>query len=116
MPLPSMKHQHIENTLITCSKVWYKYGSVVLQAESTQFRVHWGVLSQHSDTPAADLEGLPQLNNQPTVDRCHIIELQDPVIDVEYLLKVPRRCCTPRTNTPFPARHAGADLGYIDSF
>ncbi|KAJ7797718.1 hypothetical protein B0H14DRAFT_3547390, partial [Mycena olivaceomarginata] len=85
-PSPPTKHQHIENTLITCSKVQYKDGSVVLHAESTQFRVHWGVLSQHSDF-FADLEGLPQPNDWPTVDRCHIIELQDPVVDVKYLLK-----------------------------
>ncbi|KAJ7824788.1 hypothetical protein B0H14DRAFT_2369337 [Mycena olivaceomarginata] len=86
MPSPPTIHQHIENTLITHSKVWYKDGSVVLQAESTQFRVHWGVLSQHSDF-FADLEGLPQSNDRPTVNGCHIIELQDPVVDVKYLLK-----------------------------
>ncbi|KAJ7350542.1 hypothetical protein DFH08DRAFT_695731 [Mycena albidolilacea] len=86
MPSPPTKHQHIENTSITRSKVWYKDGSIVMQAESTQFRIHWGVLSQHSNF-FADLEGLPQPNDQPTVDRCHIIELQDPVVDVKYLLK-----------------------------
>jgi hypothetical protein len=86
MPSPPMKRQHIENTLITCSKIWYKDGSVVLQAESTQFHVHWGVLSEHSDF-FADLEGLPQPNDRPIIDGCHIIELQDPVVDIKYLLK-----------------------------
>ncbi|KAJ7821122.1 hypothetical protein B0H14DRAFT_2519490 [Mycena olivaceomarginata] len=87
MPSPPTKRQHIENASITRSKVWYKDGSIMLQAESTQFRVHWGVLSQHSDF-FADLEGLPQPNDRPTVNGCHIIELQDPVVDIKYLLKV----------------------------
>jgi hypothetical protein len=86
MPSPPTKRQRTEDASITRSKVWYKDGSVVLQAESTQFRVHWGVLSENS-TFFRGLEDLPQPSDQPTVDGCPIVELPDAVIDVEYLLK-----------------------------
>ncbi|KAJ7039779.1 hypothetical protein C8F04DRAFT_1084798 [Mycena alexandri] len=47
------------------SEIWYSDGSVVLQVQNTQFRPH----------------------DQPTIDGCPVIELQDSVKDVEYLLK-----------------------------
>jgi hypothetical protein len=90
------------NTSKTRSKVWYKDGSVVLQAESTQFHVHWGVLLQHSDFFAADLEGLPQPNNQPTVDGCHIIELQDPVVGREISAEGAKKALYAPYEHPFP--------------
>nr|GAT56158.1 predicted protein [Mycena chlorophos] len=40
--------ENASETPITRSKIWYKDGSVVLQASSTQFRVHFGVLAEHS--------------------------------------------------------------------
>jgi hypothetical protein len=86
MTSPPAKRQRTEDASITRSNVWYKDGSVVLQAESTQFRVHWGVLSENS-TFFRGLEDLPQPSDQPTVDGCPIVELPDAVIDVEYLLK-----------------------------
>jgi hypothetical protein len=33
------------------------------------------------------LEDLPQPTDQPSVDGCPIVELQDAVVDVEHLLK-----------------------------
>ncbi|KAF7351128.1 BTB domain-containing protein [Mycena sanguinolenta] len=70
MSSPPAKRKRTETTSITRSEIWYKDGSVVLQAENTQFRV-----------------ALPQPPNQPTVDGCSIVELQDSAEDVEYLLK-----------------------------
>ncbi|KAJ6497668.1 hypothetical protein C8R45DRAFT_1211515 [Mycena sanguinolenta] len=78
------KRKRTENT-ITHSEIWYKDGSVVLQAENTQFCVYWGILCQHSPF-FRDLES-SRPPNQPTVDGCPIVELQDSVADVEYLLK-----------------------------
>ncbi|KAJ6497669.1 hypothetical protein C8R45DRAFT_983792 [Mycena sanguinolenta] len=85
MSSPPAKRKRTENT-ITRSEIWYKDGSVVLQAENTQFRVYWGILTQHSPF-FRDLESLPQPPDQPTVDGCSIIELQDSSEDVKYLLK-----------------------------
>jgi hypothetical protein len=83
---PPAKRQRTDASL-TRSKIWYKDGSIVLQAEKTQFRVHWSVLSENSDF-FAGLEGLPQPNDRPTVDGCPLVELSDDaVVDVEYLLK-----------------------------
>ncbi|KAJ7169113.1 hypothetical protein C8R43DRAFT_982299 [Mycena crocata] len=59
------KRQRTENAPITRSNIWHKDGSVVLQVENTQFRVHWG----------------------PNVDGCPVIDLPDAMVDVEYLLK-----------------------------
>ncbi|KAJ7039805.1 hypothetical protein C8F04DRAFT_949202, partial [Mycena alexandri] len=63
-------------------------GSVVLQAQNTQFRVHFSILSLHS-TFFRDMQGLPQPHDQlePTVEGCPLIVVHDSVEDVEYLLK-----------------------------
>jgi hypothetical protein len=76
-----------ENATIIRSEIWYHDGSVILQAQSTQFRVHWGVLSQHS-VFFCDMHWLPQLDpsEQLSVDGCPVIELQDTVKDIKYLL------------------------------
>jgi hypothetical protein len=76
-----------ENTTIIRSEIWYHDGSVVLQAQNTQFRVHWGVLSQHS-VFFRDMHRLPQPDpsEQLSVDGRPVIELQDTVKDVECLL------------------------------
>ncbi|KAJ6581641.1 hypothetical protein B0H19DRAFT_515007 [Mycena capillaripes] len=79
------KRQRTEDAPITRSDIWYPDGSVVLQAENTQFCVHWGVLSQNS-TFFRDMQGLPQPSEQPTVDSCPVVELHDAAEDVEHLL------------------------------
>jgi hypothetical protein len=81
------KRQRNEDASITRSAIWYRDGSVVLQAQDTQFRVHWSVLAKHSAF-FKDLEGLPQPNpaDLPTVDGCPVVEIQDAVEDVEHLL------------------------------
>ncbi|KAF8178644.1 hypothetical protein K438DRAFT_1977875 [Mycena galopus ATCC 62051] len=86
MSLPPAQLQRTETTPATRSDIWYRDGSVVLQAASTQFRVHWGVLSHHSSF-FRHLEDLPQPPNQPTVEGCPVVELHDTAEDVEYLLK-----------------------------
>ncbi|KAJ7654490.1 hypothetical protein DFH06DRAFT_1202591 [Mycena polygramma] len=70
---------------ISRSDIWYQDGSVVLQAEATQFRVHWGVLTQNSSF-FRDMQALPQPPEQPTVEGCPIVELHDSCADVKYLL------------------------------
>ncbi|KAJ6584945.1 hypothetical protein B0H19DRAFT_1368418 [Mycena capillaripes] len=64
----------------------FRDGSLVLQAQNTQFRVHWGVLAQQSSF-FFDMQGLPQPPEQPSIDGCPVIELSDDVADVEHLLK-----------------------------
>ncbi|KAJ7772123.1 hypothetical protein DFH07DRAFT_697061, partial [Mycena maculata] len=83
---PPAKRQRTDAS-ITRSDVWYKDGSVVLQADATQFRVHWGVLAQHSSF-FRDMEGLPQPPGQDNVDGCLVVELAgDSAVDVQQVLK-----------------------------
>ncbi|KAJ7125106.1 hypothetical protein C8R44DRAFT_669154 [Mycena epipterygia] len=83
---PPAKRQRTENAPIKRSDIWHSDGSVVLQAEDTQFRVHWSVLALHSSF-FRDMQSLPQPPEQPSVDGCPVVQLQDNVADVNYLLK-----------------------------
>ncbi|KAJ7145835.1 hypothetical protein C8R44DRAFT_972818 [Mycena epipterygia] len=83
---PPAKRQRTYSS-ITRSDIWHDDGSVVLQAESTQFRIHWSVLSLHSSF-FRDMRGLPQPPDQPSIEGCPVIELSDTFIDIEHLLKV----------------------------
>ncbi|KAJ7476238.1 hypothetical protein FB451DRAFT_1033783 [Mycena latifolia] len=83
---PPAKRQRLEDVKITRSEIWRPDGSVVLQAENTQFRVHWSVLSLHSSV-FRDMQGLPQPRDQPSVEGCPVIELSDRVEDVECVLE-----------------------------
>jgi hypothetical protein len=83
---PPAKRQRTEDAPITRSDIWFTDGSVVLQAQNTQFRVHWGVLTQNSSF-FRDMQALPQGNvEQPTVEGCPLVELHDDVEDVKHLL------------------------------
>ncbi|KAF7370395.1 BTB domain-containing protein [Mycena sanguinolenta] len=85
---PPTKRQRTrdEDAVMKQSAFWFIDGSVVLQAENTQFRVHFGVLARHS-TIFRDMQGLPQPSDEPTVDGCPVVKLQDDPMDVEYLLE-----------------------------
>ncbi|KAJ7157726.1 hypothetical protein C8R46DRAFT_1355139 [Mycena filopes] len=86
MSQPPTKRQRTDSDAsITRSEIWYKDGSVVLQAENTQFRVHFSVLALNSPF-FRDLQDLPQPLDQPAVEGCPVIELQDACIDVKHLL------------------------------
>ncbi|KAJ7169052.1 hypothetical protein C8R43DRAFT_982058 [Mycena crocata] len=87
MSSPPEKRQRTESVSITRSTIWYKDGSVVLQAHNTQFRVHWSILSQHSSF-FCDMQDLPQPPDQDSVEGCPVVELLDSVTDVEEMLKV----------------------------
>ncbi|KAJ7686531.1 hypothetical protein B0H17DRAFT_714011 [Mycena rosella] len=84
---PPAKRPRTEDTPpISRSKtIWYKDGSVVLQAQNTQFRVHWGVLSLHSSF-FRDMQDVPQPPEQESVEGCPLIEVSDTVSDLENLL------------------------------
>jgi BTB/POZ domain len=66
--------------------VWIDDGNVILQAESTLFRVHRSMLSSQS-TVFSDMFSFPQPPNEPTLDGCPIVHLSDPAKDVECFLR-----------------------------
>ncbi|KAJ6593481.1 hypothetical protein B0H19DRAFT_1090540 [Mycena capillaripes] len=80
------KRQRTESRITRSEICWHSDGSIVLQADTTQFRVHWSVLSLHSSY-FREMQGKPQPPDQPSVDGCPIVELQDAAVDVEHLLK-----------------------------
>ncbi|KAJ7037817.1 hypothetical protein C8F04DRAFT_1091632 [Mycena alexandri] len=61
------------------------YGDIIIQAESTQFRVNRDILARHSSV-FQDMFLLPQPPNEETVDGCHIVHLSDSATDVHLLL------------------------------
>jgi len=61
-------------------------GSIILEAEGTQFRVHKTMLSRES-TVFSDMFKLSQPADEPMVDGCHVVRLSDAVQDVVIFLK-----------------------------
>lgn len=67
------------------SKIWYSDGSVVIQAENTQFRVHASFLSQHS-TMFNDMFALAQPSDELRVEGCPVVMVTDTAADWEHVL------------------------------
>ncbi|KAJ7637507.1 hypothetical protein B0H17DRAFT_1023463 [Mycena rosella] len=67
------------------SKIWMPHGDIILQAESTQFRVHQDILAKHSSV-FQDMFSLPQPPNEETLEGCPIVHLSDSAIDIELIL------------------------------
>jgi len=67
------------------SKIWYSDGSVVIQAENTQFRVHASVLSQHS-TMFNDMFGLAKPSDETRVEGCPLVTVTDTATDWAHVL------------------------------
>ncbi|KAF7351126.1 BTB domain-containing protein [Mycena sanguinolenta] len=66
--------------------IWYNDGSIIIQAENTQFRVHWTVLCKHSSF-FRGFEDIPQPSDQPTIDGCPIVHLHGSAVDFQYVLE-----------------------------
>ncbi|KAF8178679.1 hypothetical protein K438DRAFT_1726338 [Mycena galopus ATCC 62051] len=112
MSSPPSKRNQTEAAPITRSTIWHSDGSIVLQAENTQFRVHWSVLALNSSF-FREMQKLPQPPDQPSVDGCPVVELaDDTATDVEHLLRV---LYTPtfllQKSLPFPVVAALTRLG-----
>ncbi|KAJ7634519.1 hypothetical protein FB45DRAFT_1056543 [Roridomyces roridus] len=86
---PSAKRQRTEEeTTPTRSHIWKPFGDIVLQVESTQFRVSRDVLATQSPV-FADMFSVPQPPNEPTVEACPVVILSgDTAKDWELLLVV----------------------------
>ncbi|KAJ6504146.1 hypothetical protein C8R47DRAFT_1006970 [Mycena vitilis] len=88
VPEPRVKRQRKESAgleNLTRSDIWRDDGNVVFQVESTQFRVHWSVLTIHSAYFAA-IRALPTPANHLTIESCPVITLHDSAVDIEHLL------------------------------
>ena len=65
------------------SAIWYDDGSIVIQAGSTQFRVHRSILWANSPV----LKDMLPVDEE-LVEGCPILRLSDSAEDVAHLLKV----------------------------
>ncbi|KAJ7183257.1 hypothetical protein C8R46DRAFT_1027013 [Mycena filopes] len=70
---------------LTRSEIWMPFGDVVIQAESTQFKVNRDILIKHS-TVFQGLFLVPQTENEEVVEGCPIVKLSDSAKDVGLLL------------------------------
>ena len=65
---------------------WFNDGSVILNVETTSFRVHSSILCKHS-TVFADMFSLPQLATREEQDGCPVVDMPDSAEDFACLLR-----------------------------
>ncbi|KAJ7099933.1 hypothetical protein B0H15DRAFT_818094 [Mycena belliarum] len=96
MAEPGAKRKRTEGVLPTIStvdatlvrsQIWMPYGDIILQAESTLFRVNRDVLAQQSSV-FCDMFSIPQPPNEPTVDGCPVVHVSDKAKDWKMLFGV----------------------------
>ena len=73
---PAIRHESL----------WFDDGSLVLSVERTLFRMHRSVLCVQSEI-FADMFGIPQPNDEATIEGCAVICLPDKAADFADLLK-----------------------------
>ncbi|KAJ7436731.1 hypothetical protein FB451DRAFT_187047 [Mycena latifolia] len=94
------------------SKIWMPYGDIILQAESTQFRVNRDILA-HQSSVFRDMFSVPQPQNEPTFEGCPIVHVSDAAKDWEMFLHVlynPFPSIS-KVKQPFPALASMLRLG-----
>ncbi|KAF5318085.1 hypothetical protein D9619_012020 [Psilocybe cf. subviscida] len=69
------------------TRFWFAAGTVVIQAENVQFRIHWDILATRS-TVFKDLFELPQAANETYVEGCPLVIVQDAAEDWVIFLEV----------------------------
>ncbi|KAJ7017172.1 hypothetical protein C8F04DRAFT_1054517 [Mycena alexandri] len=89
---PSTKRKRTELVSSTTaplvrSKIWKPYGDIILQAESTQFRVTRDILAEQSSV-FRDMFSVPQPLNEPTIEGCPIVHVSDTAKDWELFLEI----------------------------
>lgn len=66
--------------------VWYDDGSLVLQVQQTQFRVHRSLLCQHSEIFADMFQVSQPGPEDELVDGCPVVDLPDNAEDWQHVL------------------------------
>jgi BTB/POZ domain len=69
-----------------CGDPWLDDGNIILQAESTRFRVLRSILSASSSV-FRDMFSLPQPENENAVDGCPVVHVSDTADDLHHVLK-----------------------------
>lgn len=81
--LPNALTDHVRS-----DSIWYDDGNVILQAESTQYKVYRGVLAQSSSV-FRDMFSFPQppASDAETIEGCPVVRLSDSAEEVTYVLQ-----------------------------
>ncbi|KAF6741453.1 hypothetical protein DFP72DRAFT_944073 [Ephemerocybe angulata] len=96
---------------VTRSDIWFDDGSLVIQAENTQFKVHKGVLTRHSSV-FADVFAMPHPEGEPTIEGCPVLQLQDSAEDINnFLLALYDRCSHTKDAIPLAVIAAMIRMG-----
>ena len=81
--------QQPDHELVTTRKgsIWFFDGNIVIDASSTLFRVHRGVLAKNSDV-FRDLFLVPQPTTVPSgeIEGCAVVQMHDSAEDWTYVL------------------------------
>ncbi|KAF5336423.1 hypothetical protein D9611_006485 [Ephemerocybe angulata] len=108
---PGASGETMNGTTITRSDIWFFDGSIVLEAERTQFRVHQAFLARNSSV-FSDVFSIPHADDEPKVEGCPVLQLQDSAEDIKHmLLAVYDRCYHTREPIPFNAVAAMVRMG-----
>jgi hypothetical protein len=89
METPVSETQSDQLPTITAARseeFWFHDGSIVLQVQSTLFRVHQSFLATHSEI-FSDLFTVPQPDLSEAVDGCPIVRLSDSSDDFIHFLR-----------------------------
>ena len=71
--------------IIRSKRFWFDDGSVVLQIETVQFRVHRSFLAMHSPV-FRDMFAFPRSKGAQSVDGCQLVFIPDALKDWQELL------------------------------
>ncbi|KAF7296508.1 BTB domain-containing protein [Mycena chlorophos] len=91
-----------ESSIERSRRHWFDDGNIILQVESTQFRVNKGVLAMHS-SGFRDMFTVPLPLDEPLVDGCPVVSLPgDSSEEWTYLLDAiyPKECFQPPPTIP----------------
>lgn len=86
-PATKRKRTEPDDTAIKRGDPWFEDGNIVLQAETTQFKVYSGILSRQSEI-FADMLTVPQpQSTEESVEGCAVVRLTDSAQDWTHALK-----------------------------
>lgn len=72
--------------IIQSNDIWFQDGTIVLQAETTQFKVYRGILAINSPV-FNDMFAVSHPASQDVVDGCALVHLHDKAVDTMHFLK-----------------------------
>jgi hypothetical protein len=77
----------LESTKCLRGEPWYDDGSIILQADATQFKVYRGILA-NSSVVFKDMTALPQpIAGEEMIEGCPVVRLTDTARDWSHVLK-----------------------------